>query len=132
MQTKDKVKLIVAAALDKKASEPVVFETTALTDVADYVIVVSGSSDRQVRAIADSIDEQLRKAGERPQGIEGEKEGRWILIDSTDVIVHVFYEPVRQYYEIEKLWMDAPRYVPDLPELNAASADRAPEAGLGR
>jgi ribosome-associated protein len=133
LESKEKVRLIVSAALDKKALDPVVFRTAKLTDLADYVVILSGTSDRQVRAIGDHIDDELRKAGERPIGVEGEKEGRWMLIDGADVIVHIFHQPVRTYYDLERLWMDAPRFIPDVPGLDEAkAAASAPENNLGR
>lgn len=125
MDAKEKVRLIVAAALDKKAVDPVVFHTQELTDLADYIVIVSGTSDRHVRAVADGIDEALRKAKEKPMGVEGEAEGRWVLIDAADIIVHVFYQPVREFYALEKLWMDAPRFIPDV------TGNNLQEAGSG-
>lgn len=125
MDVKEKVRRIVAAALDKKAVDPVVFRTAELTDLADYIVVISGTSDRHVRAVADGIDEALRAMKDKPLGIEGENEGRWVLIDGGDVIVHVFYEPVREFYAIEKLWLDAPRFIPDV------TGSTLQEAGTG-
>ncbi len=72
-------------------------------------MIATGRSDRQVRAIADAIDEALRAAGEKPLGTEGTEEGRWVLMDCDDVIVHVFLREVRQHYDLERLWSDAPR-----------------------
>jgi ribosome-associated protein len=80
-----------------------------VTSFADYAIICSGNSDRQVQSIAQSIEESMKKNGFRPLGIEGEKTARWILMDYADIIVHVFYEPVRDFYDIERLWSDAPR-----------------------
>lgn len=131
MDSREKARLIVSAALAKKALDPVVFETRNLTDLADYIVIVSGTSDRHVKAIAEAIDEALHKAKQKPLGIEGQTEGRWVLIDAVDVITHVFYQPVREYYALERLWLDAPRLVP-----NAAGTDleaaRAPEARHAR
>ncbi len=132
MESQEKVRHLVRAALDKKALDPVIFQTEALTDLADYVVILSGSSDRHVKSVADAIDEALRKAGEKPLGMEGANEGRWVLIDAGDVVVHVFHKPVREYYDLERLWLDAPRYIPDLPEFTATAVDRAPEAGYRR
>lgn len=132
MDSQEKVRRIVSAALDKKGDKPIVFDTHELTDVTDYVVVVGGTSDRQVRAIADNIEDSLRSQGEKPIGVEGQKEGRWILLDYVDIIVHVFYHPVREYYDIERLWMDAPRYIPDVAGLSTEKTDGAPETGIGR
>lgn len=102
------------AALDKKAVDLVVLDVAALTSIADYLVICSGRSDRQVQAIAQAIDEELRRSGHRPAAIEGMSRGQWVLIDCTDVIVHVFYKPVREFYDLERMWEHAPR-VP-LPE----------------
>ncbi|GBD38431.1 Ribosomal silencing factor RsfS [bacterium HR37] len=87
----------------------VLIEMKALTDLTDYFIICSADSDRGVRTIVDNIEKKLREMGEKPLGIEGYAESRWVLIDALDVVVHVFYEPVRRFYDIEGLWIDAPR-----------------------
>ena len=102
------------AALDKKAVDLVVLDVGALTSIADYLVICTGKSDRQVQAIAQAIDAELREQGERPVAIEGMSRGQWVLIDCGDVIVHVFYKPVREFYDLERLWEHAPRV--QLPE----------------
>jgi ribosome-associated protein len=102
------------AALDKKAVDLVVLDVTGLTSIADYLVICTGRSDRQVQAIATAIDEELRKRGVRPIAVEGMTRGQWVLLDYTDVIVHVFYKPVREFYDLERLWEHAPRV--QLPE----------------
>jgi ribosome-associated protein len=102
------------AALDKKAVDLVVLDVTGLTSIADYLVICTGRSDRQVQAIAQAIDEELRKDGTRPIAIEGMTRGQRVLMDYTDVIVHVFYKPVREFYDLERLWEHAPRV--QLPE----------------
>lgn len=72
-------------------------------------MICSGSSDRQVQAIASGIQETLKKEGKRPIGIEGERVGKWILMDYGDIVIHIFYDPVRDFYDIERLWTDVPR-----------------------
>lgn len=84
-------------------------DVKALSDVADYFIICSADSDRGVKTIVDNVEEELEEIGERAIGIEGSAESRWVLIDAADVVVHVFYEPVRKFYDIEGLWIDAPR-----------------------
>ena len=79
------------------------------SSVADYFIICSGSSDRQVQAIASSIEETLKAAGRRPIGIEGERVGKWVLMDYGDIVIHIFYDPIRDFYDIERLWTEAPR-----------------------
>ena len=108
-EAKNKVLLCVNAALEKKAKKIIILNMQTVTSFADYAIVCSGSSDRQVQSIAQAVEETMKKSGSLPLGIEGEKAASWILMDYADVIVHVFYEPVREFYEIERLWSDAPR-----------------------
>jgi ribosome-associated protein len=97
------------AALEKKALDPVLLELKGTTSFTDYFLLCSGKSDRQVQAIAQGIEETLKKKGIRPLGEEGMSEGRWILIDYEDVVVHIFLEPVRKFYDLEGLWIDARR-----------------------
>jgi ribosome-associated protein len=99
---------IASAALDKKAQQLVALDVHDVTSVADTFILVTGTSDRHARSIADGIIEQVREAGEKPIGVEGYDEGRWVLIDLGDVIVHVFQAEVREAYDLERLWSDAP------------------------
>lgn len=80
-----------------------------ISSFTDYFIILSGNSDRHVQGIADSIETEMKKIGIIPLGIEGFTEGKWILIDYSDVIVHIFYAPFRNFYDLEKLWADAPR-----------------------
>lgn len=99
---------IASAALDRKAQELVALDVHEVTSVADTFIVVTGTSDRHARSIADSIVEAARASGEKPIGVEGYDEGRWVLIDLGDVVVHVFQSEVRKAYDLERLWSDAP------------------------
>lgn len=87
-------------------------DIAAASSVTDYFLICSGGSARQAQAIADAIDEQLKKAGIMPLGIEGYRDGRWILMDYGDVIVHIFAQETRDFYDLERLWANAPR--PDL------------------
>ena len=102
------------AALDKKAVDLVILDVGGLTSIADYLVICTGRSDRQVQGIAQAVDEQLRTHGHRPVAIEGMTRGQWVLMDYTDVIVHVFYKPVREFYDLERLWEHAPHV--QLPE----------------
>jgi ribosome-associated protein len=106
---KTKAFLIVEAALNKKALNLALLEMKEITSFTDYFFICSGTSDRQVQAIAEGIQEVLEGKGDRPLGLEGTLEGKWILMDYEDVVVHVFLEPVRQFYDLEGLWVDAPR-----------------------
>jgi len=107
--TKEKAFLCAGAALDHKAIDLVILEVKNLSSFTDYFIICSGNSDRQVQAIAAHIEEKLGKEGLRPLSIEGKREGRWVLLDYGDVVIHVFYQPVREFYDLERLWSDAPR-----------------------
>ena len=99
--------LYVKAALGRKAINLVVLDVRALTSVADFFIICSGRSNRQVSAIAEHIQVDLKRHDITPLSIEGKKEGHWVLLDYGHVIIHVFYEPVRNFYDLEGLWIDA-------------------------
>ena len=112
--SRERAVLLTRFALEKKAYDLVLMEVRELTSVADYFIICSGRSDRQVQSIAQGIEENLRGMGIRPHSVEGAARGQWVLMDFSDVIVHIFYQPVREFYDLEGLWGDAPR--PELPE----------------
>ncbi len=98
------------AGLDKKAQGVEVIDVRGKVDYADFVVVMSGRSDRQVQAIARGVEETLHERGlGRCLGIEGMVQGRWVLMDFGDVVVHVFHEDTRGYYDLESLWIDAAR-----------------------
>ncbi len=101
--------LYVQATLEKKAEAIVVLDLRGLTSIADFFIICSGRSNRQVSAIADQIERFLKKKGVRPLSVDGKKDGHWVLMDYGDVIIHVFYEETRSFYDLEGLWMDADR-----------------------
>ena len=103
---------IAAAALEKKAVGIEILDVAGRTDYADFLVLMSGRSDRQVAALAEGIEEALRKSGRRAQNIEGRESARWILIDFGDVVVHVFQEEIRSLYDLEGLWEDARRVPP--------------------
>jgi len=106
--TKETVLQCTNAALDKKAKNLIILKVKELSSFTDYFIICSGTSDRQVKGIAASIEETLKKSGIQPLGIEGINTGNWILMDYGDVIIHIFYEPTREFYDIERLWSDVP------------------------
>lgn len=96
---------VVEGALDEmKAVNVRVLDVHKLTDIADTMIIASGNSDRHVRSIADRIIEHAKKGGFRPMGIEGERDGEWVLVDLQDVIVHIMLPRVREFYRLESLW----------------------------
>jgi ribosome-associated protein len=103
-----KVGAVTGAALDRKAEDIVALDVRELTPFTDTFVIVTGTSDRHARSIADSITDAMAKRGEKPLGTEGHEEGRWVLIDLDDVIVHVFQDEVRRNYDLERLWSDAP------------------------
>lgn len=104
-----KAALIIEAALELKAEEPVVLDMRKLTAYADTFIILSGRSNRQVRSIADAIVHALKAHGDQPLGVEGLDDGSWVLIDCNDAIVHVFDPETRERYDLERLWRDAPK-----------------------
>ena len=99
----------VKAALKKKTVNLVILDVHNLSSIADILIICSGRSNRQVKAIAEHIRMNLKEQGIRPLNIEGQKEGQWVLMDYAHVIIHIFYEPVRTFYDLEGLWADAKR-----------------------
>lgn len=99
---------IVDLASDKKAADIVLLEIVGLTTLADYFVICSGASERQLGAIADGITEGLRDEGTKPIGREGSANAHWLLIDYGAVIVHVMAPPERDFYQLEKLWAEAP------------------------
>ena len=98
---------IVDLASDKKGVDIVMLRTAELTTMADYFVICSGRSDRQVQALAGAIVDTLREEGVRPIGVEGQSSSRWILVDYGSVIVHVFAPEERAYYGLERLWSNA-------------------------
>jgi ribosome-associated protein len=102
------VKLVAAALDDMKAANIKIMDVRKATDVADCMIIASGTSDRHVRSIADRIIERAKGGGFRPMGLEGERDGEWVLVDLNDVIVHVMLPRVREFYGLESLWEPGP------------------------
>ena len=105
----------IVAAAEKKAHALVVLDVAELLAITDYFLICSGSSERQVRTIADAVEEGLKNEGLRALRSEGAAESGWILLDYGDFIVHVFSDETRAYYDLERLWKDAPR--PELSQL---------------
>jgi ribosome-associated protein len=103
------IKPFVNAVLGRKAIQVVILDVRNLTSLADVFIICSGRSNRQVTAIADFIQRDLKKKGKKPLNVEGKKDGHWVLMDYGDVIIHIFYESLRNFYDLESLWIDAKR-----------------------
>jgi ribosome-associated protein len=109
LSAEEKTALTSRIAADRKAMDVVVLDMRDASSITDYFLICSGGSERQVQAIADAIDEQLGQSGIASLGIEGYREGRWVLMDYGDVIVHVFSRETREFYDLERLWANAPR-----------------------
>lgn len=103
------LELAIHACAERKASDGLVLDLRALSDAADYFVVVSGTSDTHVRAIAEHVLETLAAHGTRAHHVEGLTQGRWVLLDFVDFVVHVFHPSLRSFYQLEGLWGDAPR-----------------------
>ncbi len=115
MQSKDRAVLCAAYALEKKAFEVRILEVKGISTLTDYLLIASGSSDRQVQAVAESVRAGMKNDhASAPMAVEGMNEGRWILLDYGDVMVHVFQKPVRDFYDLDGLWSEAPEI--EIPE----------------
>ncbi len=101
----------IKAILDHKGVEPVILEVKNLCSFADYFLVVAGTSRRHVLALAQHLEEALAKAGAKPLGVEGLQEGQWVLMDYNDVVIHIFLQPLREFYNLEGLWAEAPHTI---------------------
>jgi ribosome-associated protein len=109
------------AASDKQAGDVIAFDVSDQLVITDAFLLCSGSNDRQVRAIVDAVEESLREVGAKPVRREGERDGRWVLIDYADIVVHVQHQEERSFYALERLWRDCPAIplpspVPGMPE----------------
>ena len=117
--------VFIQAVLDRKAMQVVALDVRELTSIADAFIICSGRSNRQVSAIAEHIERQLRGHKIKPLSVEGTAEGHWVLMDYGHVVIHVFFDPVREFYDLEGLWSDARRIpIPAAPQTKAASGRR--------
>ena len=108
-QLMDSLRTAAQAAADKKAFQIVAFEVSDLTSYTDSLLICSGASDRQVAAIANAVQRQLKEAGRRPLHVEGERRADWVLLDYGEFVIHVFTEERRTYYGLDGLWGDAPK-----------------------
>ncbi len=117
------VRIAAAAAADKLANDIIAYDVSEQLVITDAFLLCSASNDRQVRAIVDEIEEKLARAGAKPVRREGEREGRWVLLDYLDVVIHVQHADERIFYALERLWKDCPQI--ELPEVVVAgNADR--------
>ena len=106
--TAARVRDAVAAAEDRKAVDLQVLHLQEVSDFTDFFLICSGTNERQVQAIADAIEETLRKGRVRPLHVEGYNRGQWVLLDYGDLVAHIFLEETRRFYALERLWGDAP------------------------
>lgn len=125
-ESKAKALAVAAACLQKKANDVLILHVAKLTSVADYLVLCSGESERQVRAIADHIESELSGQRLPPLSTEGAATARWILMDCGDVVVHVFRTDMREHYGLEKLWGDAKRVQLPAARTLASAAPRRP------
>jgi ribosome-associated protein len=109
MQTLDKAKLCLKIIRERKAIDPILLKVGKLTSITDYFLIASGNSSRQVQAITRHLQRRMREEGFRADGIEGEQEGHWVLMDYGDVVIQLFYQPSREFYDLEGLWIEAPQ-----------------------
>lgn len=100
---------IARMAHDNRSENVIALDMRGLTAITDFTVIATGTSDRQIRAVADQIIEYGKKIGQRPYGVDGYENARWVVVDFVDVVAHLFSAPYRAYYDLELLWGDAPR-----------------------
>ena len=108
MQAEQLKELVVDALDDLKAVNTVTLDVTGLTDVMDFLVIASGTSNRHVKSLADNVVTEAKKAGVRPLGVEGEQAAEWVLVDFGSVVVHVMLPATRDFYDLERLWEAPP------------------------
>jgi ribosome-associated protein len=121
-------KAVVAALEDIKARDIVVLKVAHLSPLFERMIIASADSTRQVKALADNVQEKLKALGEQVLSVEGEQNGEWVLVDLGAIVVHVMQPTIRQYYNLEELW-DQPEVKPKRPRARKKAADQQPAAG---
>jgi len=110
METLEKIKICARYAEEKKAKDILALELKGLTDITDFFLLVNGTSERHVKTISGHIETSMKGEGILPYSVEGYNEGRWVIIDYRDMIVHIFIEPLRDLYDLESLWIEAKRH----------------------
>jgi ribosome-associated protein len=108
-ESRDVAVTAARAAAAKQAADVTILDVKGLIVITDYFVICSGQTDRQVKTIVEEVEKAIRELGEKPVRREGEADSRWVLLDYVDVVVHVFAEQEREYYDLERLWRDAPR-----------------------
>jgi ribosome-associated protein len=124
-ETADLVRIAAEAAADKLANGIIAYDVSDQLIITDAFVLCSARNDRQVRSIVEEIEERMRRAGAKPVRREGEREGRWVLLDYADLIVHVQQAEEREYYALERLWKDCPQIALPEPVRGAAGAGEA-------
>ena len=104
MDLRKKQRLVVEALEDVKGRDIIVYNTARMPSMFERVVIASGDSNRQVKALADRVQERIRELGSRVYGVEGEKSGEWVLVDLGDVVVHIMHPTVREFYNLEEVW----------------------------
>jgi ribosome-associated protein len=131
MDIRRKQRVVVEALEDIKGRDIQVFNTARLPSMFERVVIASGDSNRQVKALADNVQERVRENGARVYGVEGEKSGEWVLVDLGDVVVHIMHPTVREFYNLEEIWGGKPvRMQP--PEKKSAPRKAKPRAKAPR
>ena len=108
MDIRKKQRVVLEALEDVKGRDIVVYNTARMPSMFERVVIASGESNRQVRALADRVQEKIREGGSRVYGVEGESSGEWVLVDLGDVVVHIMHPTVRDFYNLEEVWGDKP------------------------
>ena len=122
MDIRSKQRVVVEALEDVKGRDIIVYNTARMPSMFERVVIASGDSNRQVKALADRVQERIREAGSRVYGVEGEKAGEWVLVDLGDVVVHIMHPTVREFYNLEEVWGGK------TVRLNAAAKKKKPAA----
>jgi ribosome-associated protein len=104
MDIRAKQRIVVEALEDVKGRDIIVYDTARMPSMFERVVIASGDSNRQVKALADRVQERIRELGSRVYGVEGEKAGEWVLVDLGDVVVHIMHPTVREFYNLEEVW----------------------------
>ena len=125
MDIRKKQRMVVEALEDVKGRDIVVYNTARMPSMFERVVIASGESNRQVRALADRVQEKVREGGSRVYGVEGESSGEWVLVDLGDVVVHIMHPTVRDFYNLEEVWGGKPVRLKKKPSRAKAARPRA-------